>query len=264
MNPSKWTGNGFRSLLDMAATVAVIIAAVMAIRSVSRDPTIPTAPLATVATAQDAQLPKAPVSLSGAPILGAQDAAVALVEFVDFQCEFCAQHVRDTWPTLRREYVDTGRVKVAFRHLPLESHPFAWDMAVVAQCAASQGRFMDMRASLFESRRDLTKNIGLQKAEQLRLDMSRFDMCVRTAGPASVSEDVAAAKMVGLAATPSFLVGHVRPDGQVDVSDVIVGAHSIERFRSSLDTAISTARQFRWPQLLTHLQSTIGGVTSTR
>src|SRR5262245_22249476 len=61
--------------------------------------------------------------LGGVATLGRLDARIALVEFADFQCPYCARFADTTLKELRKTYVDTGVVLFAFRHLPIASHP---------------------------------------------------------------------------------------------------------------------------------------------
>src|SRR5688572_17455870 len=63
-------------------------------------------------------------SVAGAPILGRADAPVTIVEFSDYQCPFCQRFVTTTFPVLKKEYVDTGKVRYVFRDYPLDQlHP---------------------------------------------------------------------------------------------------------------------------------------------
>src|SRR5436309_3250825 len=83
-------------------------------------------------------------SLERAPLLGNHGAKVAILEYSDFECPFCAEFEKETWPRLKEQYIDTGRVLVAFRHLPLAAHRHANRAAIDAACAARQGRFWEM------------------------------------------------------------------------------------------------------------------------
>ena len=81
------------------------------------------------------------VSTEGAPIRGAADASVTVVEFSDFECPFCKQ----THPTLKQlleRY--PGKVRLAYRDFPLDSiHPQARRAAEAARCASDQGKFWE-------------------------------------------------------------------------------------------------------------------------
>ena len=64
--------------------------------------------------------------LGSHPLLGAPDAPLTLIEFSDYQCPYCRQFVEHTFPVLRRDYIETGKLRYAFRDLPLDRiHPQA-------------------------------------------------------------------------------------------------------------------------------------------
>ena len=80
------------------------------------------------------------LDISAAAIKGSEDTEFVLVEFSDYQCPFCGRQARDTLPALDRDYIATGKVRYAFKNLPLESiHPQAFKAAEAAECARAQG-----------------------------------------------------------------------------------------------------------------------------
>ncbi|MGL4809572.1 MAG: thioredoxin domain-containing protein, partial [Giesbergeria sp.] len=68
-------------------------------------------------------------------ILGSSAAQVMIIEFTDLQCPYCARFANTTWPRLRQDYVETGKVRFATRDLPLPFHAFALPAAIAARCA---------------------------------------------------------------------------------------------------------------------------------
>ena len=131
----------------------------------------------------------------------------------------------------------TGRVLFAFRHFPLERlHPLAAKTSAAAECAAVGGRFWAMHDRLFQSPSQLTLPKVMGFAEALGLDPSRYGACVnQDTMAAKIREDIESARAVGVAGTPSFLVGLVQPDGRVKVTKRIVGAAPYQRFKEILD-----------------------------
>ena len=65
--------------------------------------------------------PSGPVrtSVADAPVLGRADAPVTLVEFSDYQCAFCQRFPATTLTAIKKDYVDTGKVRYVFRDFPL-------------------------------------------------------------------------------------------------------------------------------------------------
>ena len=100
--------------------------------------------------AQPAQRPDTPQTASVSigkdnPILGAPDAPVTVVEFMDYQCPYCKRFIQSTFPLLKRDFIDTGKVRWIVRDLPLDFHPNARKAAQAAHCAGEQGKFWKMR-----------------------------------------------------------------------------------------------------------------------
>ena len=79
---------------------------------------------------------------------GSPTAKVVVAEFSDFQCPFCKRFVDTTLAHIRAELGD--QVGLAFLNFPLTSiHPNAGNAALVAECAAEQGKFWPMHDLLF-------------------------------------------------------------------------------------------------------------------
>jgi protein-disulfide isomerase len=58
--------------------------------------------------------------------MGKPDAPVTVIEFSDYQCPFCQRFFANTLPALKKDYIDTGKVRYVFRDFPLDSiHPQA-------------------------------------------------------------------------------------------------------------------------------------------
>jgi protein-disulfide isomerase len=193
--------------------------------------------------------PAAPVSLEDAPVFFKGDAAapVVLVMYSDYQCPFCGRFERDTLPAIEREYVATGKVRVAMRQHPLERlHPQALAAAVAAVCSGRQGHFWQMHAALFAHQQDLGDARITTEAKRLELDLVAFASC-RAADPIreSVQAEGGQADAFGLMGTPAFLIGRVQPDGRVKITSVVSGARPRGEFRRAIDEALKERQTSR-------------------
>lgn len=103
--------------LGAGALVAAALVATSLVnaRAESPKPAVTTASEAPAGTAEVSRL------LSGIPqdgtFVGRRDAPVTLVEYADLQCPYCAQWARETLPTLIRDYVRPGKLRIEFRGL---------------------------------------------------------------------------------------------------------------------------------------------------
>ncbi|MBI3486503.1 thioredoxin domain-containing protein [Candidatus Daviesbacteria bacterium] len=80
------------------------------------------------------------VAVANGPVLGSKDAPVTMIEFSDYECPFCKSFFQSTLPQIKRDYVDTNKIKIVYRNLPLSFHePWATFEAQAAECAREQG-----------------------------------------------------------------------------------------------------------------------------
>jgi protein-disulfide isomerase len=181
------------------------------------------------------------IPLQDAAMLGSDSAQLVVLGFSDFDCPFCRKFATETLPQLRSRYIDTGKVAYAFRHAPLQDlHPGALERAAIAECARRQGRFWETHDRLFEA--------GLRQrpdastvAVTAGLHLQTLSSCVPTDGQRSVHEDLALAKILGIAATPTFLLGTRMPDRQMKVSRLVSGAQALAVFAEAIDELLGTS-----------------------
>jgi protein-disulfide isomerase len=64
----------------------------------------------------------AKVETKDSPSLGDPEAPITLVEFTDYLCPFCRRFYTNTLSKIRKQYVDTGKVRFVLRDLPLGFH----------------------------------------------------------------------------------------------------------------------------------------------
>ncbi len=214
--------------LDVVASVAMVLAAGSILWAFFRAPSPSARPRPAV--------PTAPLSLDGAPILGSRQAPLAIVEFSDFQCPFCGRFSSTILPDLKKRYIDTGEVRLAFRHLPLPIHQHALAAARAADCAAQRGAFWPAHDQLFAAPA-LNDAAIHDAAAAAGVTDAQISACL-AGGASQVDRDLALATSLKISSTPTFLVGVVEADGQMRVTAVLEGARPVDQF----DDAIRGAR----------------------
>jgi protein-disulfide isomerase len=183
----------------------------------------------------------AKINLAGAPSLGRADAPVTLIEFSDFECPFCQRFNKTTFPEIRRDYVDSGKVRYVFLDFPLEQmHPKARKAAEAAGCAAEQGKFWDMHDILFEVSPNLDVKLYPDYAKKLNLDGAAFEQCLKSGKQSGrINGGLASGRSVGINATPSFIITKT-DGGDIATGGVIVtGAQPYERFKDAIEQALA-------------------------
>jgi len=138
-------------------------------------------------------------------VIGAAHAPVTVVEYGDFECPNCKQAAPAVKLLLERF---AGRVRVAFRHFPLEEvHPHALAAAEAAECASGQGKFWEMHDLLFENQEHLKVNQLHGYAERIQLDMARYTAEMDDhVYLQRIREHMEGAHKSGVRGTPAFFV----------------------------------------------------------
>ena len=162
-------------------------------------------------------IPKtAKVSTLGNPAQGDLKAPVTMVEFTDYQCPYCQKFYSKAYKELKKQYVDTGKLRLVLRDLPLPSHSYAKSAAVSTHCAREQDKFWQMHDALYEGKGKLSQTDILDYANKIGLDSASFKSCL-TSGRYNkdIEQDVREAKLAGIRGTPSFVLGRTT-DNLVD------------------------------------------------
>ena len=148
-------------------------------------------------------------------IRGPADGPVTLVEYGDFECPYCGR----AEPIVRDLLAEFGDVGYVWRHLPLSDvHPRAQLAAEAAEAAAAQGAFWEMHDLLLRHQDALDPDDLMRYAEQLGLDLARFEDDLRMhAGAVRVADDVDSADRSGVSGTPTFFVNGRRHYGAYDL-----------------------------------------------
>jgi protein-disulfide isomerase len=152
---------------------------------------------------------RATVSLTGEEFsLGQDSAPVTILEYSDYQCPYCRRFHSGAFAELKKNYIDTGKVRFISRDMPLDFHPRAMPAAEAVRCAGEQGKFWEMRHVLLASGGDLSKEDLERRAQNLALDQHKFHACLDSEKYKQLIEkDAAAAAALGITGTPTFFIG---------------------------------------------------------
>jgi protein-disulfide isomerase len=146
---------------------------------------------------------------------GPADAAVTLVEYVDFQCPDC----QNSCPVIERLLAEFGgRVRFVLRQFPLVSrHPLAQTAALASEAAGNQGKFWEMYRRMMEARGELEPDDLLDYAQESGLDIEQWQ---RDMSAPALAERIAQTKRSGVRSgvngTPTLFVNGVRYEGETE------------------------------------------------
>jgi protein-disulfide isomerase len=156
---------------------------------------------------------------------------VTLVMFSDFQCGFCYR-VNPTVTQLLEKY--PGKVRVAFKHFPIEGHDAAPLAHKAAMAAQEQGKFWEMHDRIFANQRAMTRDDLIGHAKALGLDVPRFTAALDAPAAAALLErNKREGEALGVDGTPTFFVN----------GTPVVGAQPLQAFSAAVDKALADARK---------------------
>jgi protein-disulfide isomerase len=168
------------------------------------------------------------VATFGAPVRGASDAPVTIVEFSDFHCPFCRK-IQQVLDQVRVKYGD--KIQIVYRDFPLDNlHPQARAAAEAGQCATEQGKFWEFHDKVFKNDPDASPATLDRFAKEAGMDVSAFAAC-RISGKykTSVQTSNQEGAKLGITGTPTFFIN----------GRILVGAQPLEAFARIIDEELA-------------------------
>lgn len=181
------------------------------------------------------------VSADDDPYLGLADAPLTIIEFSDYQCLYCKKYASEAFAQIKKDYVDSGKVKYVIRDFPINEHPQAMLAAIVANCANAQNKFWEMHDILFAdqdswSYQNSAVDAFKEFARQINLDENKFASCMENGGfEQEIAKDIADGELYTIGFTPTVFIGDKK----------IVGAQPYEVFKKVIDSELKTLWQTR-------------------
>lgn len=222
-----------RGVIDFASSVLLVVIAGAVAMNLLRQSGPPSA------NPQEMTLPTRPVSLAEAPVVGSSASPLVLLQFDDFECDYCQRFVRDVLPGFESRYVAPGIVRIAYRHFPIsEIHPRAVGLALAATCAGEQGHFWDAYKLLhLDARPDRLDTL----AEHLGINPDRHAKCVERTKVSALDEDRRIARELGVVVTPTFILGVPTKDDEMRALEIVLGAAPLSTFDRAIARALETS-----------------------
>lgn len=184
------------------------------------------APLASVEESAQINKPNPHQSVMLAVIAGARhfygdpNAPITIVEFGDFNCGYCGRWATETLPQIDKEYIQTGKARIAYVHFPILGAD-SMTAAEATECAAQQDRFWDYHNTLYANQGIGFTPANLTKlAQEIGLDKAEFELCLADfPDRPSLEGDIRLAQVMGVRGTPAFLVNGIPLAGAYPYED---------------------------------------------
>lgn len=181
----------------------------------------------------------------GVPYQGELDAPVVLVEYSDYLCPFCARYHSTTKRDLIEKYVNTGKLRLEFRHFPLAKlHPLAWKGHEAVACAGEQGiePFWTFHDTLFKKQKEWSQlpdssDFLAGVAKELGLDQDGWQRCIDDRSQQQrVEDDIALGESHEFSGTPTFQISSSTTPDDVHT---IVGARATDHFSEFVEALLA-------------------------
>ena len=172
--------------------------------------------------------PKVPEVADNRVIFGNKDAPITIVEYSDFQCPYCVRGYQ-TMKKVLKEY--EGKVRIVYKHLPLDFHPLAEPAARYFEAIGQEdpNKAQKFHDSVFDDQQSLNsgKEEFLKKmAKKAGADMGKLKKALESSAVKEIiAADMAEARKFEFSGTPGFLVNGVS----------LKGAYPFDEFKRIID-----------------------------
>lgn len=179
--------------------------------------------------------PLKPVVDESRVFFGNKAAAITIVEYSDFQCPFCTRGYK-TMEQVKKEYGD--KVRILFKHMPLDFHPLAMPAAQYYEAIAQQDHkkaemFHDQVFENQEAMKEKGEGLFKEVAKKVGADMKKLDAALKDEKIKKLIEaDMAEAKSFNINGTPGFIINGVS----------LRGAYPFPAFKEIIDKHLASAK----------------------
>jgi protein-disulfide isomerase len=184
--------------------------------------------------AQPPQERNGKVNVESSYALGTDGAPLTMVIFTDYQCPFCQRFEMQTFAEIKKNWIDTGKLRFVVHDQPLDFHPNAMKAAEATRCAGEQGKFWELRAKLVPNAEQLQREKLPDYAREVGLDVGKFNVCLDSGRHVEkIRAEITEASALGVNGTPSFLIG--KSNGKTVEGALVVGALPYAVFEQKLN-----------------------------
>tara|TARA_Y100000310_G_scaffold77162_1_gene73717 strand:+ start:3620 stop:4333 length:714 start_codon:yes stop_codon:yes gene_type:complete len=186
------------------------------------------------------QAGKISASVDDDAVLGDADAPITIIEFSDLECPYCKRHHDETFPLIKSQYIDTGKIKYVFRDFTPtlvnpSYHPNAINAAMAVECVGEQGdeAYWKMLDKVFSNQGSNSLDNLKSLASGLGYDI---DNCLDSKKYESeVQKDFVDGQSAGIEGTPGFVIMKTGDDE----GTLISGAYPFSTFQEVIETKLA-------------------------
>ena len=156
---------------------------------------------------------------------GDKNAKVTIIAYESLTCSHCANFHKDVYPKLKKEYIDTGLVKIEFRHFPLDIDAF--NASKISQCKNDQG--LDILESLYSNQQAWIKGSTVEEVNKNLKNFVKqkgfnieFDKCIndKEIEDFVLNDRIEGAKNYDVNSTPTIIINNKKFDKSLNYKNL--------------------------------------------
>jgi protein-disulfide isomerase len=141
--------------------------------------------------------------------LGRADAPVTIIKYASLTCPHCRAFHKNVFPQLKREYIDTGKVRFVIREFPIGKT--SGNATIALRCAPPDkyfelyGKYLEQQSSWVSQEVRLDPIFAV--AQQVGMTRAQFDQCLQNQGMINALKGVKdRGRTLGIIGTPNFFI----------------------------------------------------------
>ena len=156
---------------------------------------------------------------------GDKNAKVSIIAYESLTCSHCANFHKDVYPKLKKEYIDTGLVKIEFRHFPLDIAAF--NASKISQCKKDQG--LNILESLYSNQQAWVKGSTVEEINQNIIEFLKqkgfnieFEKCIndKEIEDFVLNDRIEGAKNFEINSTPTIIINNKKFDKSLNYKNL--------------------------------------------
>ena len=157
-------------------------------------------------------------------VIGAEDAAITIIEYASYSCSHCAKFAESVYPRLKEKYIDTGKVKFILRDYPLDEPSLR--ASQLSRCAAKED-YESLSKVLFSTRADWAYHKNFPEkleniAKILGISGEEFHECMsnKQLEEAIMTNRLDVSKAFNISSTPTLIINGKKFQGKTIFSEI--------------------------------------------
>ena len=146
-------------------------------------------------------------------ISGSESAKIVIIAYESLTCSHCADFHKQVYPQLKKEYIDTGLVKIEFRHFPLDIA--ALNASKIAQCG--EDKSLEILENLYLNQQEWIKGNAIESINKNLKEFIKkkgfklnFDKCINNKKIEDfvLNDRIEGSKKFEINATPTIIINN--------------------------------------------------------